>query len=253
LQYVIKDWKFVKKVIKALIIRALAAYSLVHIAETYILDVTQCEGPSMTPTISPEAEIVLVERISHRLFGLADGCKGDGRAKIARERQMQWEEKEESDIHTWYQARLINGPNANAGFWTKLREKFESGIAVGDVIVLEALDREGTVCKRVIGLPGDIVLLMSMYEGNRSHMVVVPDGHVWIEGDNSLLSRDSRMYGPVPAALIRGKVLMRIWPPSKMTLIERSPRPLPPPGEPFTGSMVIPAGYEGEPLTNVDK
>ncbi|KAJ9529668.1 hypothetical protein QJQ45_014404, partial [Haematococcus lacustris] len=35
----------------------------------------------------------------------------------------------------------------------------------------------------------------------------VPVGHVWIQGDNLLHSLDSRMYGPVPAALLRGRVL----------------------------------------------
>ena len=39
---------------------------------------------------------------------------------------------------------------------------------------------------------------------------VVPRGHVWLQGDNARNSTDSRHYGPVPAALIRGKVLYRV-------------------------------------------
>jgi Signal peptidase, peptidase S26 len=35
----------------------------------------------------------------------------------------------------------------------------------------------------------------------------VPRGHVWLQGDNLLLSRDSREYGPVPLALLRGRVI----------------------------------------------
>jgi signal peptidase I len=43
--------------------------------------------------------------------------------------------------------------------------------------------------------------------------VRVPRGHVWLEGDNARNSTDSRAYGPVPAALLRGRVVARVWPP----------------------------------------
>jgi Signal peptidase, peptidase S26 len=42
--------------------------------------------------------------------------------------------------------------------------------------------------------------------------LVVPKGHVWVEGDNPLLSIDSRHYGPVPLELLEGKLLWRLWP-----------------------------------------
>ncbi|GFH17204.1 mitochondrial inner membrane protease subunit [Haematococcus lacustris] len=41
---------------------------------------------------------------------------------------------------------------------------------------------------------------------------LVPVGHVWIQGDNLLHSLDSRVYGPVPAALLRGRVLYQAGP-----------------------------------------
>lgn len=40
----------------------------------------------------------------------------------------------------------------------------------------------------------------------------VPQGHCWIVGDNIKHSRDSRLFGPIPLALIRGKVVLR-WTP----------------------------------------
>jgi hypothetical protein len=43
--------------------------------------------------------------------------------------------------------------------------------------------------------------------------IVVPDGHVWLQGDNESNSTDSRHYGPVPEALVKGIVIARIWPP----------------------------------------
>jgi len=36
-------------------------------------------------------------------------------------------------------------------------------------------------------------------------MIQVPEGHVWVEGDNLGWSRDSRFFGPVPMALIKGR------------------------------------------------
>jgi signal peptidase I len=42
-----------------------------------------------------------------------------------------------------------------------------------------------------------------------ANAVVVPPGHVWLEGDNAVNSTDSRYYGPVPAALVKGRVVVR--------------------------------------------
>ena len=44
----------------------------------------------------------------------------------------------------------------------------------------------------------------------------VPEGHCWLLGDNLSASRDSRTYGPLPLALIKGKVTAKIWPLSEI-------------------------------------
>lgn len=43
-------------------------------------------------------------------------------------------------------------------------------------------------------------------------MIQVPEGHCWVLGDNLAESRDSRVYGPIPLALVRGKVVAKLLP-----------------------------------------
>lgn len=53
-----------------------------------------------------------------------------------------------------------------------------------------------------------------------SRMIYVPKGHVWLEGDNSENSLDSRNYGPVPMGLIQSRAIARIWPFNEATVFE---------------------------------
>uniref|UniRef100_A0A7N6B8I3 Peptidase S26 domain-containing protein n=1 Tax=Anabas testudineus TaxID=64144 RepID=A0A7N6B8I3_ANATE len=53
--------------------------------------------------------------------------------------------------------------------------------------------------------------------------VVVPKGHVWLEGDNLRNSTDSRSYGPIPYALIRGRVCLKLWPLHSFGTLSESP------------------------------
>ncbi|KAK0635419.1 peptidase S24/S26A/S26B/S26C [Bombardia bombarda] len=101
--------------------------------------------------------------------------------------------------------------------------RFGRGVSVGDVVVFNIPINDGHGVKRVLGLPGDYVLVntphssaSSLEEGvteeNRGEkaMMQIPKGHCWLVGDNMEASRDSRLYGPVPLALIRGKVVAKV-------------------------------------------
>ena len=62
-----------------------------------------------------------------------------------------------------------------------------------------------------MGMEGDRVLNTNQ-STHKVEMVTVPKGHVWLEGDNADQSKDSRVYGPIPYALLRGRALFKIWP-----------------------------------------
>lgn len=79
-------------------------------------------------------------------------------------------------------------------------------IKKGDIIVSKSPSNpKQYICKRVLAMPGDKVRKGFLAS-------VVPQGHVWLEGDNKSNSTDSRDYGPVPIGLIRSKAVCRIYP-----------------------------------------
>ncbi|PYH43826.1 putative mitochondrial inner membrane protease subunit 1 [Aspergillus saccharolyticus JOP 1030-1] len=103
------------------------------------------------------------------------------------------------------------------------------GVEVGDVVRFYHPTFLGVNgAKRVIGLPGDFVcrdLPFSTSAGATGEMIRVPEGHVYLEGDNLPWSRDSRNYGPIPMGLINGKIVARVWPPSRMMWVENTLKP----------------------------
>lgn len=88
-------------------------------------------------------------------------------------------------------------------------------LKAGDVVVaVKPTDPAVSVLKRIRGMPGECVWVHPRAE-LRPIQIVVPDDHVWLEGDNAAQSTDSREYGPVPLPLVKGRVVLRFWPPGQ--------------------------------------
>ena len=70
----------------------------------------------------------------------------------------------------------------------------------------------------------DVCYLDRVEEAKRT--LIVPEGHVWIEGDCPALAIDSRHYGPIPEKWLKGKIIAQIWPTHRSVDWRSRPHPI---------------------------
>ncbi|WFD32752.1 hypothetical protein MSPP1_003803 [Malassezia sp. CBS 17886] len=180
---------------------------LVHLVNQHLFEVRMCKGTSMLPTLSPSGDLVVHLRLPFlRALASLPGSSADLASRFP---------------------RFPRGlPSAKAD------PSCGTGLRLGDVVVAESpADPSRTVCKRILGMPGDTVLVdpregpdsdalppgvdaknRAVVRLHHARTVRIPPGHVWLVGDNLANSTDSRHYGPVPLALVKGRVLARLYP-----------------------------------------
>ena len=105
----------------------------------------------------------------------------------------------------------------------------------GDIVVFDSVEGDDeTLVKRVIGVGGDKIRVRgnTLLVNNKSQdepyvnkkdpsrgsygPTRVPEGYVFVMGDNRGNSADSRVFGPVPLENVEGEAFLRFWPPSKI-------------------------------------
>ena len=105
----------------------------------------------------------------------------------------------------------------------------------GQVVVFEGVEDERLLIKRVVGVPGDKIQLAggALYVNGKQRKehyvnanpcvsytpktcdfgpVEVPEGRIFVMGDNRAKSHDSRYFGAVPMENVEGQALLRYWP-----------------------------------------
>ncbi|CAM8994788.1 unnamed protein product [Rhodiola kirilowii] len=82
----------------------------------------------------------------------------------------------------------------------------------GDIVLIRSSQNpRKIIAKRVMAMEGQRVsFVANPSESELCETIVVPKGHVWIEGDNIYASTDSRKFGPVPYGLIHGRIFWRV-------------------------------------------
>jgi signal peptidase I len=98
----------------------------------------------------------------------------------------------------------------------------------GDIVIAETGKAGVNLVKRVIGLPGETIESreghtyingqpidepwVQYFGGRYLPPTLIPEGHVFIIGDNRPVSRDSRTIGALPIDQIEGRVVFIYWP-----------------------------------------
>ncbi|XVE88350.1 hypothetical protein DITRI_Ditri19aG0062600 [Diplodiscus trichospermus] len=84
----------------------------------------------------------------------------------------------------------------------------------GDVVIFRSPESpRKIVCKRLIGMEGDhVTYVVDPKNNDGCETIVVPKGHVWVEGDNIYASRDSRYFGAIPYGLLQSRAFWKLLP-----------------------------------------
>ncbi|NBI29664.1 signal peptidase I [Chengkuizengella marina] len=197
--------KSIRKEIVSWIITFLVAFGVAFFIQSEVFAVTEVKQSSMENTLF-ENERIIIDKISDTFNDFDRG-----------------------DIVIFTEEELTGG------FWSS-----NIGIQLDDYMdkVTNGEPRKRLV-KRIIGVPGDIIdikegqvyingdlIAESYIKGEKTFTrnvefpIEVPEGKVFVMGDNRTVSRDSRDFGPIDMNNIEGKAIFKMWPINEIGLID---------------------------------
>lgn len=141
-----------------------------------------------------------------------------------------------------YRYTTVEGPSMKPNLHTQDRLLLTKGYATprrGDIVVFTVKEggQDVEVVKRVVGLPGDTVLTRGdlawvngkpepkgydILFGDTDREVgplVVPDGSIFVMGDNRPVSLDSRFIGPVKLESVIGRAVLIFAPVTRIRML----------------------------------
>ncbi|KAG0677327.1 hypothetical protein C6P40_002639 [Pichia californica] len=196
-------FKDIRRII-SLSIRTIAG---LHLFTSSMFEISQTEGASMLPTVQSNGDFCIVDK------RYKNGNKIEmGDIIVARK---------PTQPDSWVCKRITGMPgdiiiiDPSRGHIEKMREKFNNIISNDDDCEINKNDsiKENEFNSRF----KEIKLNKNGFDRSPyDQFIVVPDGHVWVTGDNLSDSVDSRTYSVLPMGLIGGKIIIGMYLPNWM-------------------------------------
>lgn len=188
------------KILKELgswILYIVIAFAIAAVLNVFVFQITRVQGSSMVPTLR-NGDLYIISKLGNLTNAVPDY---ENIVVIdSRTDRIRTIKDDFTDILKYNALSTILSPNHDDIYWVK----------------------------RVIGLPGDTIKMLDgkVYRNGEQlpeeyvnpdevpayfgTEITVPEGHVWVMGDNRNHSTDSRVIGPVPVENIIGKLKLKI-------------------------------------------
>jgi signal peptidase I len=186
---------------KELPVLIVVAFAVALLIKTFLLQAFYIPSASMEPTLV-EGDRVLVEKISTR-FG--EPSRGD---VVVFEKDLGVSLVEPEDDGVW--SDITGAFKSLFGFPTGTSQDFIKRVIAVEGDTVEGRDNQVFVN----GEPIEEDYLAEGTEISTFGPTTIPDGQIFVMGDNRTNSDDSRNFGPVDVDQVVGHAFLLIWPPS---------------------------------------